>query len=107
MPAFRIASASRRMPGFALALVALSIGAAPAVAAEPPLPKVENSALDAQLFYQLLLSEIELRSGQAGTAYQLMLDAARRGKDEQLFRRATEMALQARSGVPPLSAALG
>ena len=106
MPAFRIASASRRMPVFALALVALSIGAAPAVAAEPPLPKVENSALDAQLFYQLLLSEIELRSGQAGTAYQLMLDAARRGKDEQLFRRATEMALQARAGDQALSAVL-
>ena len=98
MPAFRIASASRRMPVFALALVALSIGAAPAGAAEPPSPKVENSALDAPLFYQLLLSEIELRNGQAGTAYQLMLDAARRGKDEQLFRRATEIALQARAG---------
>ena len=106
MPAFRIASASRRMPVFALALVALSIGAAPAVAAEPPSPKVENSALDAPLFYQLLLSEIELRNGQAGTAYQLMLDAARRGKDEQLFRRATEMALQARAGDQALSAVL-
>ena len=78
MPAFRIASASRRMPVVVLALVALSTGAASAVAAEPPSPKVENSALDAPLFYQLLLSEIELRNGQAGTAYQLMLDAARR-----------------------------
>ena len=39
MPAFRIASASRRMPVFALALVALSIGAAPAVAAEPASPQ--------------------------------------------------------------------
>ena len=106
MPAFRIASASRRMPVFALALVALSIDAAPAVAAEPPSPKVENSALDAPLFYQLLLSEIELRNGQVGTAYQLMLDAARRGKDEQLFRRATEMALQARAGDQALSAVL-
>ena len=106
MPAIRIASASRRMPVVLLALVALSTGAAPAVAAEPPVPKVENSALDAPLFYQLLLSEIELRNGQAGTAYQLMLDAARRGKDEQLFRRATEMALQARAGDQALSAVL-
>jgi len=106
MPAFRIASASRRMPVVVLALVALSTGAAPAVAAEPAAPKVENSALDAPLFYQLLLSEIELRNGQAGTAYQLMLDAARRGKDEQLFRRATEMALQARAGDQALSAVL-
>jgi len=106
MPAFRIASASRRMPVCVLALVALSSAAAPAVAAEPAGPKFENSTLDAPLFYQLLLSEIELRSGQAGTAYQLMLDAARRGKDEQLFRRATEIALQARAGDQALSAVL-
>ena len=106
MPAFRIASASRRMPVCVLALVALSSAAAPAVAAEPAAPKFENSTLDAPLFYQLLLSEIELRSGQAGTAYQLMLDAARRGKDEQLFRRATEIALQARAGDQALSAVL-
>ena len=106
MPAFRIASASRRMPVCVLALVALSSAAAPAVAAEPAAPKFENSTLDAPLFYQLLLSEIELGSGQAGTAYQLMLDAARRGKDEQLFRRATEIALQARAGDQALSAVL-
>jgi len=106
MPAFRIASASRRVPVLVLALVALSIGAAPAAAAEPPASKVENSNLDASLFYQLLLSEIELRSDQAGTAYQRMLDAARRSKDEQLFRRATEMALQARAGDQALSAVL-
>ena len=107
MPAFRIASASRRMPVFVLALGALSLGAA-AIAAEPPASKtvVENSNLDAPLFYQLLLSEIELRDGQAGTAYQLMLDAAKRGQDEQLFRRATEIALQARAGDQALSAVL-
>jgi tetratricopeptide (TPR) repeat protein len=105
MPAFRIASASRRMPVLALAVVALSAVLVPAIA-EPAPSKVENSNLDAPLFYQLLLGEIELRSGQAGTAYQLMLDAARRGKDEQLFRRATEIALQARAGDQALSAAL-
>ena len=86
--------------------VALSAGAAPLSPPSRPRRKVENSALDAPLFYQLLLSEIELRNGQAGTAYQLMLDAARRGKDEQLFRRATEMALQARAGDQALSAVL-
>ena len=35
-----------------------------------------------------------------------MLDAARRGKDEQLFRRATEIALQARAGDQALAAVL-
>jgi hypothetical protein len=106
MPAFRIASASRRVPVLGLALVALSIAAARPRLAEPAASRVENSSLDAPLFYQLLLSEIELREGQAGTAYQLMLDAARRSRDEQLFRRATEMALQARAGDQALSAVL-
>ncbi len=106
MPAFRIASASRRRPVLVLALVALSAAVGTAVAAEPPASKVQNSNLDAPLFYQLLLGEIELRDGQVGTAYQLMLDAAKRGKDEQLFRRATDIALQARAGDQALSAAL-
>ena len=60
-----------------LALAQPRAGAAAAAA-----PAVENSSLDAPLFYQLLLGEIELRNGEAGTAYQLMLDAARRTRDE-------------------------
>jgi tetratricopeptide (TPR) repeat protein len=106
MPAFRVASAPSR--AFAAALALLAGCAAPVVvsAAEATGPRIENSALDAPLFYQLLLGEIELRDGQAGTAYQLMLDAARRTKDEQLFRRATEIALQARAGDQALAAVL-
>lgn len=60
--------------------------------------KIQNSALNGPLFQQLLIGEIELREGDLGTAYQLILDAARRTKDEQLFRRATEIALQGRAG---------
>ena len=106
MPASCLAFASRRTPVLVAALVALWGGCGAAVAAEPAAAAVENSNLDAPLFYQLLLSEIELRDGQAGTAYQLMLDAAKRGKDEQLFRRATEIALQARAGDQALAAAI-
>ena len=62
------------------------------------LAKVENSALNGPLFQQLLIAEIELREGDSSAAYQLVLDAARRTKDEQLFRRATEIALQGRAG---------
>jgi tetratricopeptide (TPR) repeat protein len=107
MPAFRVASASGSLPivvSLAVLMTAGVVGVARA--AEPVADKVENSSLDAPLFYQLLLGEIELRDGQAGTAYQLMLDAARRTKDEQLFRRATEIALQARAGDQALSATL-
>ena len=66
--------------------------------------EVQNSKLDAPLFYELLLGEIQLREGDAGAAYQLLLDAARRAKDEALFRRATDVALQARAGEQALAA---
>ncbi|MEO8124176.1 MAG: tetratricopeptide repeat protein [Burkholderiales bacterium] len=57
-----------------------------------------NSDLTAPLFYQLLIGEIELQEGAAGNAYEVILDAARKTKDEQLYRRATDIALQARAG---------
>jgi len=59
---------------------------------------IENSNLDRQLFYQLLIGEIQQRDGEAGEAYQIILDAARRNPDDQLFRRATDIAVQARAG---------
>jgi tetratricopeptide (TPR) repeat protein len=68
-------------------------------------PQVDNSSLDGALFYQLLIGEIELRQGEVGTAYQVLLDAARRTKNEQIFRRATDVALQARAGEQALAAA--
>jgi tetratricopeptide (TPR) repeat protein len=71
---------------------------------DKPAPAVINSGIDAPLFYQLLIGEIELSAGQAGNAYQIMLDAARRTRDEQLFRRATEIALEARAGEQALAA---
>ncbi|MBS0607784.1 MAG: tetratricopeptide repeat protein [Proteobacteria bacterium] len=64
-----------------------------------------NAALNAELFYELLLSEITTSGGDPGTGYNLMLDAARRSGDPQLYRRATEIALQSRSGESALAAA--
>ncbi|MEH0167848.1 tetratricopeptide repeat protein [Roseateles microcysteis] len=64
-----------------------------------------NSDMDAPLFYQLLVGEMELRSGQPGVAFQVLLDAARRTGDEALFRRVVDIALQARAGDEALSAA--
>lgn len=57
-----------------------------------------RSALDALLFYQLLIGELELRQGQPAVAFEVLLDAARRTRNEQLFRRAVDVALQARAG---------
>ncbi|MFG6448954.1 tetratricopeptide repeat protein [Roseateles sp. BYS180W] len=60
--------------------------------------ELKNSRLDAPMFYQLLLGELELNAGQPGTAYQLLLDAARRTSDEALFQRVVQIALQERAG---------
>lgn len=64
-----------------------------------------NSSLDAQLFYQLLLGELNVQQDDPGTGFSLYLDAARKQRDPQLFRRAVEVALQARSGEAALTAA--
>ena len=83
--------------GAALAACAsLAIAATPASVASSETPA--NSGLDAPLFYQLLIGEIELTAGEPGTAYEVILDAARRTRDDQLFRRAVDIALQARAG---------
>lgn len=78
-------------------------GDAPA-AGEPAAAPPAQSVLDDRLFYQLLVSEMALRQGDAGTAYEWMLDAARRTRDEGLFRRAVDIALQARAGDQALTA---
>ena len=66
---------------------------------------VVNSGLTAPLFYQLLLGELNVRAGEPGTGYSLILDAARKQRDVNLYRRAVEVALQARSGDAALAAA--
>ncbi|MFM6986057.1 MAG: tetratricopeptide repeat protein, partial [Hydrogenophaga sp.] len=61
--------------------------------------------MNAPLFYQLLLGEMNVRAGESGAGYSLILDAARKQKDPQLYRRAVEVALLARSGEAALGAA--
>ena len=63
------------------------------------------SALDAELFYRLLVGEITAREGDAGAGFALMLDSARKTNDAQLYQRAVEIALQSRSGDAALQAA--
>jgi tetratricopeptide (TPR) repeat protein len=76
--------------------------AAPVVAAKPP---VQNSAMDRDLFYQVLIAEIQANAGDAGSAYQIFLEAARRNQSGQLYQRAVEVALKARAGEQALTAA--
>ena len=64
------------------------------------------SSLDGELFYQLLVGELTAQQGEAAAGFSLLLDAARKTGDVQLYQRATEIALQARSGDAALQAAL-
>jgi len=77
------------------------IWATAGVCAEPPAP---NSKLNAALFYQLLLGELNVHAGEPSAGFAILLDAARKTKDETLFQRATELALQSRSGEAALQA---
>lgn len=80
---------------------ATAASAAPTVPEEPP----THSAMDAPLFYQLLIGEMELQNGEPGVAFQVLLDAARRTADEALFKRVVNIAIQARAGDQALRAA--
>jgi tetratricopeptide (TPR) repeat protein len=68
-------------------------------------PIAQPSALTAELFYEILMGEMTTRSGDPGSGYALVLDAARRLRDGKLFQRAVEIALQSRSGDAALAAA--
>ena len=90
--------------------------ALPAVSAQPVSPgpalppatlsdDTSPSSLDGELFYQLLIGEIKTRDGEAATGFALILDAARKTGDAQLYQRAADIALQSRSGDAALQAA--
>ena len=85
------------------AVQAQPAAAAPASAASAATPPA-RSALDQRLLYQLLVGEMALNAGDAGSAYELLLDAARRTRDEGLFRRTVDIALQSRAGEQALAA---
>ncbi len=64
-----------------------------------------DSGLRAELFYQLLMGELSLRSGEASAGFQIFLDAAQRTRRPEVFERAVEIALQSRNGDAAIQAA--
>ena len=91
---------------FRLALLYSCVVGAWAQSAAPKAEAVpQQSALNAALFYQILLGELNTRQGSPGSGFSIMLDAARKTRDPALFQRAVDMALQARSGEAALQAA--
>lgn len=65
----------------------------------------QASALDGELFYQLLLGELDAEGAEPAAGYSLILDAARKTNDPALYQRAVNIAFQARSGDAALQAA--
>ncbi|PVE08326.1 hypothetical protein B472_04890 [Limnohabitans sp. Rim28] len=95
---------------FRLALMVLCVQSAWAQAVTPSAapqdrPAAQKSGLDAMLFYQLLLGEMNVRGGAPGSGFSIILDAARKTRDPLVFQRAVDVALQSRSGDAALQAA--
>ena len=97
------------MKSFLMAIVLAGAAAAhaqaPQAAETAPSDTPAQSALDGELFFQLLLGEMQVRAGEPGAGYSLLLDAARKSRDAQLFQRAVDIALQSRSGDAAVAAA--
>jgi tetratricopeptide (TPR) repeat protein len=96
----------RLLPGVVLLLALAQAGHAQTADTDtsnepPPTP----SALDAELFYELLLGELNAQSTEPAAGFALVLDAARRTNDPSLYQRAVEIAFQGRSGDAALQAA--
>ena len=71
----------------------------------PAKPVSKSSALDSPLFYQLLMSELSARADDPAAAFSLMQDAAQKTNDPAVYRRAVQIAIQARAGESALQAA--
>ena len=108
----------KKKPGLAFGcfwlLAPLALAQTPATGAAAPSGLTEDRAaieatatsrLDSSLFYQLLVGELTLQEGEPAAGFALMLDAARKTGDAQLYQRATDIALQSRSGDAALQAA--
>lgn len=67
--------------------------------------RVNNSALNGEMLYEILVGELNILHGQPLVGFSLLLDAARKSNDAQLFARAVEIALKERSGDAALMAA--
>jgi tetratricopeptide (TPR) repeat protein len=105
-----VSDAARAVRAMSVSLLAVAAGLSTSAYAQPAkpaasapraaasAPALPSSNLDADLFYQLLLGELNARGGEPGTAFSLVLDAARKTNDAALYERAVDIAIQARSG---------
>lgn len=89
--------------------ISLTLAAAclwsPALRAATETTGPDNSNLDGELFYEVLVGELTAQGGDNAAAFALMLDAARKANSPKLYERAVGIALHARSGESALDAA--
>ena len=95
----------RLLPGVVLLFALAQAGHVQAADTDTTEPPPAPSALDAELFYELLLGELDAQSAEPAAGFALVLDAARRTNDPALYQRAVEIAFQGRSGDAALQAA--
>jgi predicted Zn-dependent protease len=100
MMRFRLVALAALLAACAVGTPSWAQGPGTAAALEPA-----NSGLDAELFYQLLLGELNVRSEEPAAGFALILDAARKTGDATLYQRAVELAFQGRNGDAALQAA--
>ncbi len=96
-----------RLAPLALALLGLGLAQAPHAQTTDSTSTSQTapSDLDAELFYQLLLGELNAEGAEPGAGFSLILDAARKTNNPALYQRAVDIAFQARSGDAALQAA--
>ena len=101
-----------RIPFLMALALAVHASGAQAQSAKTPSPEAvlaekapERSALNASIFYQVMLAELSFNNGDIGSAYSLMLHAARESNDSQLFQRAVDIGLSGRDANAAVGAA--
>ena len=90
------------------AVLSLAFTGAPSIAQtspETPEAPIANSGMNGEMLYEILVGELNIQQGQPLVGFSLLLDAARKSNDAQLFARAVEIALKERSGDGALMAA--
>jgi tetratricopeptide (TPR) repeat protein len=109
----RLLSPPRSKAGFACSLLlgacllsAYAQEQEQAVEAATEVPEViNNSNLNAENALLILLGELQVTQGDTGAAYAMLLEAARKTNDEGLYKRAVDIALNARNGAAALDGA--
>ncbi len=83
----------------------LALASGDVLAAAQPAAAPRNSNLDSELFYEILVGDINAQTGNNAAAFGFILNAARRSNSPILYEKAVNLALQEHAGDSALEAA--